>query len=958
MKRLLVLSLLIIVINSQAQMRIGADDALLTAERFLEQNPKALVTSLSLNETIPSEASGYDNLFVYAIKPKGFIIISARNEMLAYSFDSNLPKREDLPEQINYWIRLYNHRTDYLIDHPKLIPHSRNSHEIAPLLTSTWGQDCYFNEACPPDTSGPCGHATAGCVAIAMAQIMYYHKQPENGVGTITYNSTTYGTLSANFGETLYHWQEMVDHVHDTNNAVAQLVFHCGVGAKMSYGPNLSTTKNSHALNAFKQFFNYPKPKLSQRKNISDEEWFSLIKRDLDQGLPVYYSGYSDLGGHAFVCDGYDNNGLFHLNFGWYGDGDGYFALDDPSGFSKNQEIITNIFPVSSIPINADEHGIIYVTPDGTGDGSSWQQGTSKLHLAICKAQVDQDVIWVKEGTYYGDSLDAYAFNINFPCKMYGGFIGDEPFDYHLDLRNPAMRPSVLDGQQRQGVVNVSPFLVSDSTIIDGFTIQNGEAKDGAGIADNGGFSTYRNCIIRNNTARHMGGGVMYKDGTKQCVFINCTITNNTAKFGGGVGSPSGENPYAPSTKFWNCLIKNNSAQSGGGIYLAGNVCFYNCTIVKNNATIAYGGVNSPFPKGALINSILWGNESPDENTQMGPYERAFNSVVQNADSSEFTINAESENDGTEPRFYVRFADPDIAVGIEGQGGNWRLKPNSNCIDIGTVIDNQTATDLDGMPRHRHNNVDMGAYETNSKANFVNASLCTGTDFIHNDSIISEPGLYTFWYRLPSYDSLEVIQATITGTHTTVHKSISICEGETYPFCGSYLSEPGHYTSTIDCTTYELDLTVLPSPIIQCTNDTLVDYGIPIQLNVSGADSYLWSTGDTTAQITVMPETDMTYTVKGTSVNGCNDKASVTVTVRKNPDTLLFFPNPANNKVKIFIPEIQYVEILTLDGQRLDYIDANSRYVVLDVNHYANGLYLVHVGQSSNHYYRKLVVQH
>ena len=339
MKKLIVIASLMLAAKLTAQVRIGEKDALSTAERFLKKNAKEQVSVLNLNEVVNSRISGQPNLYMFSIEPRGFIIVSAQDEVLAYSFTSDLPEKG--MTSFEYWLYTYNNRTDYLFDHPDCATKKAGyQQKVEPMLTSCWGQGCFHNEACPVDSNGPCDHVSAGCVAIAMAQIMYYHKFPAEGNNMTTYYSPLYGSLSANFGNTVYHWELMTDTLHESNLAVATLIFHCGLSVAMKYGAQLSLASSADAAYAFCQYFHYNEARLIRRKKLNDEEWTALIKENLDMHLPLYYAGGSSLGQHAFVCDGYDSNGLFHFNLGWDGVADGYYTIDDPSGFSNSQLII------------------------------------------------------------------------------------------------------------------------------------------------------------------------------------------------------------------------------------------------------------------------------------------------------------------------------------------------------------------------------------------------------------------------------------------------------------------------------------------------------------------------------------------------------------------------------------------------------------------------------------------
>lgn len=985
-----------------------------------------------------SRETGQPNLFVYSLKPQGFVIVSALNEVLAYSFESNLSSLDSLPEPMAYWIDLYNEQTDYLIHHPDQSRFEQKSHQsVEPLLTSQWAQGCYYNESCPVDTLGPCQHVYAGCVAIAMAQIMYFHKWPLTGYGSTSYSCSPYGTLSANFGTTSYQWNAMVDHLNGSNTAIAQLISHCGISVKMQYSPNGSGASLMDALNAFHQNFLYPTGTPANRSQCTDEEWGDLIKNNLDKGLPVYYAGTSSQGRHAFVCDGYDSDGLFHFNFGWNGEADGYYSLSDPGGFSSSQNIIYNLYPANSIPISSDSHGIIYVATDGTGDGSSWEHATKELLLALYKSQMEDCSVWVKKGTYFRPGED-YMLFINQKCRLYGGFKGDEPYDYDLSRRNFDAHPSILDGRQRQGIIVVK---ASDrDVLIDGFTIQNGKAMLGGGFNLVNGNVQIRNCTFRYNQAMKHGGAVYDRSGAQ---YHSCSFHNNSAEREGGAVAV-----YFNKSTFWNCLINNNTARTGGGCYSFSEAKLFNCTITRNKAQDDFGGIYYPE---TIRNCIIWGNTSNGGHPQIGPYFNYSYCAVEN-DLSErgnnFNIN--SENDGNEPAFYVRFNNPTAIAGSEGQGGDWRLQANSLCIDRVDDIANQPDTDLDGNPRHRHNKVDLGAYESDVAASFISNFLCDEEPYYFQDSLLSDLGCYSFLFPGHPYDSLVVIEMMMpsgsielsaeicenetydffgtplnqSGTYQTVHQCVGftlyltvdsisvvhlqeeICDHDSYNFFGTPLTEAGHYSTINDCKRYELDLTVTPSPPtpiflteticegdvyyfhgrplineghyssfhdcnqyeleltvaplfeLHCPHDTIVPYQYPVTLSARGANTYLWSTGDTTASITVSPIKDITYTVTGFSEIGCEVTKTIDVKVTMDNEEIVLFPNPAQNILNVYMPLIDEVEILNLFGECVRHAQVEREVATLDISSLPDGTYIVHVRELYKHFYKTFVICH
>lgn len=230
---------------------------------------------------------------------------------------------------------------------------SSRSKSVAPLLKDKWHQGCLYNSLCP-EIQGPCEHAEVGCVAMSMGQIMHYWGYPASGWGSRSYLNSN-ETLFADFGNTTYGWANMPDSLGDNSSeaeieAVATLLYHCGIAVKMSYRIYGSSANSADIPDALVRYFNYSKRIHREKKtNYSSEEWSTLLKECLDMQRPVQYSGFGSSGGHSFVCDGYDENGMFHFNWGWGGPANGYFTLDNlnPNGYilNNNQNAIFDIIP-------------------------------------------------------------------------------------------------------------------------------------------------------------------------------------------------------------------------------------------------------------------------------------------------------------------------------------------------------------------------------------------------------------------------------------------------------------------------------------------------------------------------------------------------------------------------------------------------------------------------------------
>ena len=350
---------------------INPAQALAIAKSFLDgssgQTRSPVMSSRQLKLAHTAIASdGKNGLYVFNVGNNGgFVIVAAddgAHEILGYS-DSGSFDTNSISPEFKSWIAgyadeiAYIRRTGYRgAETVQAAPRKA----VAPLLGDImWNQDEPYNDMCPSyDLNARCA---TGCVATAMAQVMYYHRWPETGVGSHTYSPSILGggTLTADFGNTRYAWDDMLPTYDATSSeasreAVALLMLHCGISVDMEYSTSSGAGSAEVAI-ALATYFNYDKGvAYRQRTNYGSLEWDNAIKNEIDAGRPVIATGRSSAGGHAFVFDGYDDNGLIHVNWGWSGMSNGYFrttALMPPvqgvggadGGYNYDQQIITGI---------------------------------------------------------------------------------------------------------------------------------------------------------------------------------------------------------------------------------------------------------------------------------------------------------------------------------------------------------------------------------------------------------------------------------------------------------------------------------------------------------------------------------------------------------------------------------------------------------------------------------------
>lgn len=795
MKKLTIIALLLLMLSFQAlsqQSQIVSEaEARQTAEAF------AATKCLAKGKTLTLVSS--DGIYIYNIGDDGFVMVSGDRVLppiLGYSTTETFPSLDGAPENFSYWISHYKEMIDFAREkgiQPEAsvlsswekasqgIFGDRNATSIDPIITTHWNQDCYYNEYCPYtggsgwwDDGGPCGHAYAGCVACAMAQVMKYWNHPAQGFGSHSYTHNTYGVQSADFGNTTYQWNQMPTEVYYHNDAVATLMYHCGVSVNMNYGPGGSGAQSTAVETALRSYFGYCGATYKEKSKYSEEVWIDMLKADLDQLHPIYYSGSSSSVGHAFVCDGYDDNNLFHFNFGWSGSGDNFYSLYDVNGYNNGQAAVMNIIPMEILP---DNNGIIYISADGEGNGSSWEQATKHLEYASFLSNGNDLMVWVKKGVYYGDDSDPEnAFLITKNNKIYGGFNGDEGPDFNLDDRDLVNNATILDGRGVKRVLFQNEELTSSTQALwDGFTLRNGNAGSGAGVYING-YLTLSNCVIQDNVATAFGGGV-YVNATsagKHVVINQCKISGNTAAMGGGFCDRNGSsltnsliNNNIASTKgggiytynnanplLSGCVIANNTAQEGGGIYARGFTQLVNCNIVQNLANTRYGGVFNENNQNTYTNCILWGNEANGApNQYIGSCHFEY-CAAQDGVPGENNIALPAENTGDEPGVFVRFKQPAQGAGADFEGTNWDIYPRSICLNRGKLNATYNATDFAGNPRVQHERIDIGAYEKNASLTLIDASFFEGQTYWFNSMPLTEPGYYTTYYQTSICDSV------------------------------------------------------------------------------------------------------------------------------------------------------------------------------------------------------------
>ena len=183
-----------------------------------------------------------------------------------------------------------------------------------------------------------------------MSQLMRFWAMPAQGIGSHCYVHTDYGELCADFGNTVYDWDNMPNVLNSNASeeeklAVGTLCFHCGVTIDMGYGPDGSGGASSPIPGVMHDYFNYSEANVQLRRDDFElETWKRMVREQFDMGWPMYYGGCQDGGCHAFVCDGYDDNDMFHFNLGWGGGSDGWYIIDE-APYTSPADAMFNFIP-------------------------------------------------------------------------------------------------------------------------------------------------------------------------------------------------------------------------------------------------------------------------------------------------------------------------------------------------------------------------------------------------------------------------------------------------------------------------------------------------------------------------------------------------------------------------------------------------------------------------------------
>ena len=706
-KTIILITILVLCLSNLFGIPVSIEKAEKVAKNwYLERCNKDTIPQFDIEETFTESRSSGVVYYIFNFNLSGYIIVAADDisiPVLGYSYSHNYETTNHPPafdELLNWYaLQIDSARVDSLtplqettelwdrlsVNPEDFVPESVPMN-VEPLLTTEWDQDWPYNELCPDDPVGPGGHAYAGCVATAMGQVMKYWNHPYQGTDSHGYYHPDYGYLFVDFGATTYGWADMPNSISSSNTAVATLLYHCGVGVEMDYGPYSSGTYTSDAVYAFETYFSYDNNAIFRNKsNYSSSVWEGMLREELDNGRPLVYRGQSSgSGGHAFNLDGYEGTNHFHINWGWSGWYNGYYYLNDLTPGSFNYTYL--------------QGAVFGIEPEQKVHNRTQDTWYNKIQYAINDAD-DGDILIAEPRTYLE--------NIHFDGKnitLASLFLTTQDSSY--------ISQTIIDGSLEYESVVTFASGEDGTAALTGFTIQNGSGtlsgvRWGGGVYCFESSPTIQYNIIRNNSA-DFGGGICSKSDPSPNIQYN-TIKNNYASFGGGICATSNSFPTIQNNKIRdniafqdgggiNCrfsgdaviaenIISNNQAVDDyGSGYGGGIACYYASPIIKNNtiynnqaAPESGGGIDFDGSYSDVKNCILW-NNSPEEIYVYSGYPSITYSDIQggwggtgNIDLDPLFVDAENED-------YSLFQDSPC---IDTGDPNSEPDPDGTCADMG-----------------------------------------------------------------------------------------------------------------------------------------------------------------------------------------------------------------------------------------------------------------------------------
>lgn len=323
------------------------------ARQVLSSTTGMKVQSRNMETMQPKVLYETNEMALVGYQSAGFVVMAkdvALNPILGYSYSAFSDGTNNPGFQM--WLAATAHALEAGTVSTPSVPDGLAS-EIPSFIATKWNQNAPYNLLCPTYTSnGSTKNYPSGCVATAMAQAMYYYKYPECGTSKRIYRfdpgTGVQETVSVQLDDIKFDWNNMLETYYSgkytdaEGNAVAELMMACGAAVEMQYTASGSGSYVYQATNALRNYFGYDRGLPYHRLDFeTSSEFYGNIYQALSEKIPVVFGGQSTSGGHCFVLDGYSQDGLVSVNWGWGGQQDGMFNIQTLNGYSTGQEYCT-----------------------------------------------------------------------------------------------------------------------------------------------------------------------------------------------------------------------------------------------------------------------------------------------------------------------------------------------------------------------------------------------------------------------------------------------------------------------------------------------------------------------------------------------------------------------------------------------------------------------------------------
>ena len=373
---------------------------------------------------------------------RGYVIVAGDDRapaVLGYSdqstFDAN-----SIPDAMQELLNGYTAQINALSKGGKSVKLAPSGPAIHPLVTANWSQNSPYNILFPILNNGQ--QAVAGCVATAMAQVLYYWKHPTQVTTTLPeYTSQSLNIYMPALEPVDFNWDAMQDTylsndtVSDGAVAAARLTLYCAQSLQMNFLYGSSGANTTRIPRIIADYFGYKaSARCEYRSNYTTQSWADFIYSELAEGRPLIYSGSKASSGHAFICDGYDGEGLFHIYWGWNGMSNGYYVLNvlnpdaqgtgsasEAYGYIYDQYVVAGIEPGeadSEFAVTAGEVALNGAVTTRTSSNANFIANVTGRFYNYTPQTISVSFGW---GLYDGETLLSTLYNSggNLPSGYY-----------------------------------------------------------------------------------------------------------------------------------------------------------------------------------------------------------------------------------------------------------------------------------------------------------------------------------------------------------------------------------------------------------------------------------------------------------------------------------------------------------------------------------------------------------